>query len=64
MMYLKPNDESLKKVFSNYSSVDKKKHFPENLLIKAGNKVGLTAEELNVMRTIKTEEDLAKLCIH
>lgn len=63
MMYLKPDNPLLKKLFTNYSTHEKNE-FPANLLIKPGMQVGLTAEQLNKMRSIKTEEDLAKHCIH
>ena len=61
MMYLKPENEALKKVFSAYSE-NKKRFLPVDLVSKVSKSVGLTQEEYKIMRSIKTEEDLKKYC--
>lgn len=63
MMYLKPENEALKKVFSAYSE-NKKRFLPVDLVSKVSKSVGLTQEEFKIMRSIKTEEDLKKYCSH
>lgn len=62
-MYLKPESEALKKVFTAYSD-RKKQHLPVDLIIKVSKTVGLTQDEFKTMRSIKTEEDLKNYCLH
>ena len=61
VMYLKPENEILKKIFAAYSA-NKKQQLPVDLLNKVSKSVGLTQEEYKIMRSIKTEEDLKKYC--